>query len=211
MLQDLSALTVPHDIIIADGGSSDGTPELAAARGARVVHAPRGRGRQLAAGVAAGSGDWVLVLHADARLTPAALRAAEAVLERPEVEAAAWPLAIDGRGPWLRLVERAAALRWRLTGLAYGDQGLLVRRALYEAVGGYPETRIMEDVVMVRRIGRRARLARLTAPILTDARRWQREGQVRGTLRNLTLLALFLVGVAPDRLARWYRPEPGAR
>ena len=89
------------------------------------------------------------MLHADARLGPAAVRAAEAVLTRPEVEAAAWPLAIDGAGRWLRWVERGAALRWRLTGLAYGDQGLLVRRAVYDAVGGYPDTRIMEDVVLV--------------------------------------------------------------
>ena len=173
--------------------------------------APRGRGRQLAAGVAASSGEWLLVVHADARLPIAALRAAEAVLARGDVDAAAWPLAIDGAGAWLRLVERGAALRWRLTGLAYGDQGLLVRRALYEAVGGYPETRIMEDVVLIRRIARRARVHRLAAPILADARRWRREGRMRGTLRNAALITLFLAGVSADRIARWYRPEPGAR
>jgi hypothetical protein len=122
--------------------------------------------------------------------------------------AAAWPLAIDGTGAWLRWIERAAALRWRLTGLAYGDQGLLVRRALYDAVGGYPESSIMEDVTLIRRIARRAPVQRLPLPILADARRWQREGRVRGTLRNMTLLTLFLAGIAPDRLARWYRPEP---
>jgi len=211
LLQDLSVLSVSHEIIVADGGSTDGTPDVAAARGARVVAAPRGRGRQLAAGVAAATGAWLLVLHADARLGPAAVRAAEAVLTRPEVEAAAWPLAIDGAGRWLRWVERGAALRWRLTGLAYGDQGLLVRRAVYDAVGGYPDTRIMEDVVLVRRLARRTRVLRLPAPILADARRWQREGRVRGTLRNVALLSLFLAGVAPDRLARWYRPEPRPR
>ncbi|MEP7176761.1 MAG: glycosyl transferase family 2, partial [Gemmatimonadales bacterium] len=91
----------------------------------------------------------------------------------------------------------------------YGDQGLLVRRSLYDAVGGYPNTRIMEDVVLIRRIVRRARLERLPAPILADARRWRREGQVRGTLRNVALLTPFLAGIAPDRLARWYLPEPG--
>ena len=81
-------------------------------------------------------------------------------------------------------VERGAALRWRLTGLAYGDQGLLVRRSLYDAAGGYPDTRIMEDVVLIRRIARLARVERLPAPILADARRWRREGRVRGTFRN---------------------------
>ena len=165
----------------------------------------------MAAGVAASTGDWLLVVHADARLVPAAVRAAEAVLDRPGVQAAAWPLAIDGREPWLRWVERGAALRWRLTGLVYGDQGLLVRRSLYEAAGGYPDTRIMEDVVLIRRIARLARVERLPAPILADARRWRREGRVRGTFRNLVLLSLFLAGIAPDRLARWYRPEPRVR
>ena len=184
---------------------------MAAARGARVVSAPRGRGRQLVAGVAAATGTWLLMLHADARLGPASVRAAEAVVVRPDVDAAAWPLAVDGSGSWLRWVERGAGLRWRLTGLVYGDQGLLVRRAVYDAVGGYPDTRIMEDVVLARRLARRTRVVRLPVPIRADARRWQREGQVRGTVRNVTLLSLFLAGVTPDRLARWYRPEPRPR
>ena len=175
-----------------------------------VASAP-GRGRQLLAGVAAAGGAWLLMLHADVRLGPEALAAAEAALGRPELGAAAWPLAIGGDDRWLRWVERGAALRWRLTGLAYGDQGLLVRRSVYDAAGGYPETRIMEDVVLIRRIARHTRVERLPAPIVVDPRRWQREGRLRGTVRNATLLALFLAGVSPDRLARWYRPEPGAR
>jgi len=176
-----------------------------------VVSAPRGRGRQLAAGVAVSHGDWLLVVHADARLPVPALRAGEAALARPDVQAAAWPLAIDGPGAWLRVVERGAALRWRLTGLAYGDQGLLVRRSLYDAAGGYPDTRIMEDVVLVRRLARFARVERLSQPILADPRRWRREGSLRGTLRNGALLTLFLAGVPADRLARWYRPESAPR
>ena len=176
-----------------------------------MVPSRAGRGRQLAAGVAAATGTWLLVLHADVRLGPAALAAAEAALARPEVSAAAWPLAIDGRDRWLRWVEWGAAVRWRLTGLAYGDQGLLVRRSVYDAAGGYPDIGIMEDVALIRRIGRLARVERLPVPILADARRWQREGRVRGTARNAILLALFLAGVAPDRLARWYRPEPRER
>jgi hypothetical protein len=151
-------------------------------------------------------------VHADARLSRRALEAAEVVVARGDTDAAAWPLAIDGRGAWLRWLEWSAALRWRLTGLVYGDQGLLVRRALYDAVGGYPETRIMEDVILVRRLTRRTRIARMPVPLLADARRWRREGRVRSTLRNTALITLFLAGVPADRLARWYRPEPkGAR
>jgi len=175
-----------------------------------VVTAARGRGAQLRAGVAAARGDWLLVLHADARLGPAALAEAETAIRAGSVTAAAWPLAIDAPGLWFRLVERGAALRWRLAGLAYGDQGLLVRRAVYDAAGGYPASRIMEDVILVRRLRAHGRLTRFRHPILTDPRRWRREGRLRGTLRNTMLILLFLAGVGPDRLARWYRPEPKA-
>ena len=120
-------------------------------------------------------------------------------------------VAIEGEGAWYRVIEFGAALRWRLFGLAYGDQGLLVRRSLYEAAGGYPELGIMEDVVMIRRLGRLARIVRFRTPLLTDARRWAREGPVRASLRNVALLSLYLAGAAPDRLARWYTPEPRDR
>ncbi len=193
---------------MADGGSADGTGTVAAARGCRIVASPRGRGPQLRAGCAAASGEWILVLHADARLEPAALAEAEAALARPDFQCAIWPLAIDATDSWFRWVERGAGLRWRMLGLAYGDQGLLVRRSLYDAAGGYPETRIMEDVVLMRRLGRLASVERFSRPILADARRWRREGRVRGSLRNVVLLLLYSAGVEPDQLARWYLPEP---
>ena len=211
LLQDLTAFTIEHQVIIADGGSSDGTADLARAHGCTVVSSDPGRGRQLRAGIAAATGDWLLVLHADVRLSPDGLCEAEAAMRRPEVQAAAWPLAIPLEGKWFRWVERAADLRWRLMGLAYGDQGLLLRRSLYDAIGGYPESRIMEDVAIARRIGRVARIERLRRPIVVDSRRWTREGKLQGALRNTALLTLFLVGVDPDRLARWYQPEPGSR
>jgi glycosyltransferase involved in cell wall biosynthesis len=173
-----------------------------------VVRAERGRGRQLRAGVAASRGEWLLLLHADARLSPAALREAELAMERREVQYAAWPLRIDGTDPWLRWIERGAALRWRLLGLAYGDQGLLLRRSLYETAGGFPDTPIMEDVELIRRLRRQAPMHRFRHPILADGRRWRREGAVRSSVRNVTLLLLHLGGVPAGRLARWYRPEP---
>jgi len=196
---------------VADGGSSDGTTDLAAAAGGTVVRSGPGRGRQLRAGVEASRGDWLLVLHADAHLAPEALAEAETAIGRPGLQAACWPLAIDAPGAWFRLVELGAALRWQLLGLAYGDQGLLLRRTLYDAAGGYPDTRIMEDVVLIRRLARLARVERFDHPIHADARRWRREGRLAGTVRNVTLLLLFYAGVAPDTLARWYLPEPRAR
>ena len=170
-----------------------------------------GRGRQLRAAVDAALGEWLLVLHADSRVSPEALAEGERAIGRPDVQCACWPLAIDAEGIWFRWAERGAALRWRLFGLAYGDQGLLVRRAVYEAAGGYPDVGIMEDVVLIRRLGRLARIERFREPIRADARRWTREGPVRASLRNLALLALYFAGAAPDRLARWYAPEPPDR
>jgi rSAM/selenodomain-associated transferase 2 len=211
LLQDLTALTVEHQIIIADGGSSDGTLEVAAAHACTIVSSSPGRGRQLRAGIAATTAEWLLVLHADVRLSPDALHEAEAAMGRPQVQAAAWPLAIPLQGIWFRWVERAAGLRWSLLGLAYGDQGLLLRRTLYDATGGYPDSRIMEDVAIGRRIARVSRIERFRRPIVVDPRRWTREGRVRSAMRNTALLLLFLLGVEPDWLARWYQPEPGAR
>ncbi len=150
------------------------------------------------------------MLHADARLSPPALAELQQALGQVGIRHAAWPLAIDGAGRWLRWVERGAALRWRLLGLAYGDQGLLVRRDLYEAAGGYPDSTIMEDVVLVRRLGRLGPMTRFRHPILADGRRWRREGAIRGSARNVVLLLLYFLGMSPDRLARWYRPEPRA-
>ena len=194
---------------MADGGSSDGTVELAAARGCVIVRSPGGRGRQLRAGVAASHGDWLLVLHADTRLSAGALAEAQAALGQPGLRAAAWPLAIDGAEAWFRWVEWGAAVRWRLFGLAYGDQGLLVTRSLYDAAGGYPDTRILEDAALIRRIARLAPVQHFRRPILADPRRWTREGRVRATVRNWVLLGLFVAGVNPERLARWYLPEAG--
>ena len=126
-------------------------------------------------------------------MTPEALAEAVAAVGNHAVQCACWPLAIEGEGAWYRVIELGAALRWRLLGLAYGDQGLLVRRSLYEAAGGYPEVGSID---------------RLRTPFLTDARRWAREGPVRASLRNVALLSLYLAGAPPDRLARWYAPEP---
>ena len=175
-----------------------------------MVRTGRGRGRQLRAGVAASRGEWLLLLHADARVSPAALAEAEQAVGRRELRYAAWPLAIDGSDPRLRWIERAAALRWRVLGLAYGDQGLLLRRAAYDAAGGFPEVPIMEDVALVRRLRRQGPMHRFRHAILADGRRWRREGSLRASLRNATLLLLHLGGVPAERLARWYRPEPRA-
>lgn len=212
IIADLRALPLSHEIVVADGGSTDGTREVARDAGARVVESSPGRGHQLRRGVAAATAPWLLMLHADVRASSAALAEAAAFVRRDDTGwFAAWPLVIDASGVWLRLVERGAAVRWRVFALPYGDQGLIVHRSLYDRVGGYPDSSIMEDVTLVRALGRAAQQTRFREPLVADPRRYLREGKIRRVATNAALLTLFSMGVSPARLARWYRPEPEPR
>ena len=210
LLEDLAAVALPLEIVVADGGSSDATPALAAAAGARVVPTASGRGTQLRAGARAVRGDWLCFLHADVRVPALARRDLERAVADPGCHAAVWRLAIAAPGWRFRALEWGAARRDRWGGLPYGDQGLLVRRALYDAVGGFAPIPIMEDVALVRALRRRAPLCRLPSSVQVSARRWRREGALRAWLRNAALVSAYCVGVSPDRLERWYRPEPPA-
>lgn len=208
LLADLAPLLADegNEVVVVDGGSQDATAAIAAAAGARVVQAPRGRGVQLRAGAAAVRGEWLLFLHADVRVSPLALGLALDCVEANRRDEAYWfRLAIDGPGVLLRLVERAANLRSRVLGLPYGDQGLLVHRTLHDAAGGFDAVPLMEDVALVRRIGRVGRLQEIRAPLVVSPRRWQRDGVVRRTLRNQGILLRWLLGASPERLAERYR------
>lgn len=191
-----------REAIIADGGSQDETREIGVAAGARVIDAPRGRGRQLAAGALAARGDWLLFLHADTALDQGW---SEEVRDftRSAGQAAAFRFALDDEAPAARRLERLVALRCRILKLPYGDQGLLIRRSLYDAVGGYAGLPLFEDVDIVRRIGRR-RLKLLKTRAVTSAERFRREGYLRRSTRNLSLLARYYLGASPDALARAY-------
>lgn len=208
LLHDLRQSGVPQDVLVVDGGSVDETVAVARREGARVVETTPGRGGQLRTGAAAVRGEWLLFLHADVRMPEPARAALRGAVDDQRLSVAVWRFAIDGRGTWFRIVEFGAWLRDRVGGLPYGDQGLLVRRDCYEAVGGFPSIPIMEDVALIRALRRRGRIDRFGAPLPVSARRWQREGPVRGWLRNALLVTAFLAGASPDRLARWYRPEP---
>jgi rSAM/selenodomain-associated transferase 2 len=186
-------------VIVADADSPDGTADVARAHGAQVVQAPRGRGAQLAAGAAAADADWLLFLHADTQLEPGWAAAARAFMAAGE-GAAHFTFALDDDTPAARRLERAVAWRCRRLGLPYGDQGLLVHRALYERVGGYRPLPLMEDVDLVRRL----RPVALAPRAVTSAAKWQRDGYLRRSARNLGFLALYFAGVPPRVLARWY-------
>lgn len=196
------------EIIVSDGGSSDGTIGFAVSAGARLVHAPPGRARQLNAGARAAREDWLLFLHADCRLGAEARRALLAALAPSAgVQAAVFRFAIDLPTFWRRFIETGQAIREALSGLAYGDQGLLVRRELYESVGGYPALPLMEDVAMIRLLRQRTHVARLPAPLVTSGRRYRHGGVLRTWLKHTALISLFSIGVSPARLAQWRERE----
>jgi rSAM/selenodomain-associated transferase 2 len=208
ILEDLARLEVGRDIVVVDGGSEDATAAVAARAGVRVLRAPRGRALQMNAGAAVVTGEWLCFLHADVRMPADARAALRETVARPPADAAVWKLAVEGAGVWMRVVEAGALLRDRLGGLPYGDQGFLVRRTVFEAVGGFPSLPIMEDVALARAVRRRTRLARLPAALVASGRRWRREGAYRTWIRNAVLMTAYLAGTPPERLARWYPPEP---
>ena len=193
------------EVVVADGGSRDSTADEARRRGARLIEAEAGRGRQLAVGAEATEGAWLLFLHADTRPAAGWDEEVSAFIAQPanQGRAACFRFALDDRAIAARMLERLVALRCRLFALPYGDQGLLIHRSLYQALGGYRPLPMMEDVDFVRRIGRR-RLAYLRTPAVTSAVRFRRAGYLPQMLRNLCCLLLFIFGVRAETVARLY-------
>lgn len=192
------------EVVITDGGSEDAIAELADAVGARLVTGPMGRGTQLRAGAAVARGDWLLFLHADTVLRPGWADAVRAHIEARPGRAGYARLRFDSRRFMAHVTAGWANLRSALFALPYGDQTLLIRRDLYDAVGGYAAVPIMEDVIIVRALGR-ARLAPLDAVAVTSAEKYEAEGWVRRGWRNISTVALFFLGRSPQSLLARYR------
>lgn len=201
---------VVNEVIIVDGGSTDATAEIAEATGAKFIKATRGRGPQLQAGAKLAKGNWLLFLHADTALEHGWDAEVEKLLKhvadgrfKSSEVAAAFRFRLDDFSGSARFLERIVALRCALFKLPYGDQGLLVNKALYERLGGFKPLPLMEDVDLVRRIGRR-RLVMLRSAAVTSPERYLEGGYLARIARNALCLSLYYVGVPATFIARIY-------
>ena len=191
-----------HEVIVIDGGSTDGSAEIAAPLCDQLVRSPRGRATQMNAGAHRARGDALVFLHADTRLPEGADDLIRAALER-----SAWgrfDVRIASERWLLRTVACAMNLRSRLTGIATGDQAIFVRR---DACAGFPEIPLMEDIAFSRTMKRRSRPACLRARVTTSPRRWEANGVLRTILLMWRLRLLYALGIPPQRLAREYADQ----
>ncbi|MBD2230522.1 TIGR04283 family arsenosugar biosynthesis glycosyltransferase [Phormidium tenue] len=193
------------EVVVVDGGSEDQTVAVAKDLGMKVIESVPGRSRQLNAGAAAATGEILLFLHADTRLSEGFDRTIRQTLAQPGVVAGAFRLAIDGPGHGLRWVEWGVNLRSRLLQMPYGDQGIFLSAEVFDKMGGFPNLPMMEDFELVRRLRKVGRVAIAPSAVLTSDRRWRTLGILRTTLANQAMIAAYLLGVDPHRLARWYR------
>ena len=200
------------EIIVVNGSDvTDPAMDLLRERypGLSWMQSPPGRGTQMNQGARRARGRWLVFLHADTRLGAGWTDVIRRLDEQPRIVGGSFRVALASPARWARWIEWGVRIRVRLFDLPYGDQALFVRRTVFEELGGYKELPLMEDVDFIRRLRRRGRLAHAAVPALTSARRWERDGWLRRTVDNAMLVALFLAGHPPERLARRYHRGVG--
>lgn len=198
-----------REIIVIDGGSTDGTVRLAEAccaraANARVMTASRGRARQMNEGAKTSQGEALLFLHADTQLPEDAGRIIESALADPTIKGGRFDVQFDRPSPWGRMIGAFMNWRSRLSGIATGDQAIFVRRHVFEQLGGFSDIPLMEDIEFSRRLKRTGRIAPLRETVTTSFRRWEQQGPLRTILLMWTLRFLYWIGVSPSRLSHWY-------
>ncbi|HEY6512664.1 MAG TPA: TIGR04283 family arsenosugar biosynthesis glycosyltransferase [Burkholderiaceae bacterium] len=192
------------EVIVVDGGSSDGTLARAEPLADRVLQAPRGRASQMNAGAAQARADTLLFLHADTHLPDDALHAIETALVDPRAHWGRFDVRIAGRPGLLKVVAWLMNWRSRANGIATGDQAIFTRRSAFQRVGGFPDQPLMEDIELSRRLRKGSAPACLRQQVTTSGRRWERDGVWRTIALMWRLRWLYWIGTPPERLARLY-------
>lgn len=194
----------PDEILVVDGGSLDTTRELAASMGVKVFSSERGRARQMNTGAQLARGEVLLFLHADTRLPESALADIRGAMQNDSLAGGRFDVALEGEGWMLKLIGAMISLRSRFSKIATGDQAIFIRREVFVRLGGYPDIPVMEDVALSRALKRVGGVACLKSRVITSARRWQTEGVWRTVFRMWALKSLYLMGVSPFWLKRFY-------
>jgi len=193
------------EIIVVDGNPAGNTISAVTRPGVKTVISAKGRGLQMNTGAAVAAGDVLLFLHADTMLSYDALEQIFKAFEQDDVVGGAFDLGIQSEKKIFRLIEKTASIRSRLTGIPYGDQAIFLEKRFFDRVGGFKDIPIMEDVELMRRIKKTGlKIKFVPRKVQTAPRRWEKEGIVYGTLRNWTLITLYLLGVSPQKLKKFY-------
>ncbi len=194
------------EIIVVDGSSKRETLDCIKYEQVKKLTSLPGRGRQMNVGAAAASGSILLFLHCDTALPERGLEKILSTMKNESCDAGAFDLLINAKGFFYRLIEKTVSLRSRLTKIPYGDQGIFIRKDFFFGIGKFKEIPIMEDVEIMQRIKKyKGNLNFIDDHVLTSPRRWEKEGKVYGTLRNWTMITLYLLGVSPEKLAKRYK------
>jgi rSAM/selenodomain-associated transferase 2 len=211
-IRSLLARAGELEIVVADGGSTDGTLEhLAGIPQLKKIVSPPGRGKQMNAGAQAAAGDVFLFLHADTLLPPRAFRAIEQALSDPRVSGGSFTLHFDDPGLFFKIL--GAFSRFNHIFSTYGDQGLFLRAETFRALGGFRDLPVMEDVEIQKRIRAAGRFVKIHQPATTSARRYQEKGLWRQHFRTTLIVLGYHLGVSPEFLGRFYhrrKPKTGA-
>jgi rSAM/selenodomain-associated transferase 2 len=208
-LDSLSTANI-YEHILVDGGSTDQTCSLIKNYPVRLIHSAPGRGTQQNVGAAAASGDILLFLHCDTLLPEHFAQDIEQILQQPGIAAGAFLLAIAHTNRAYRIVEWGANLRSRLLQLPYGDQALFMKKSDFISAGGFPNQPILEEIPLLKRLRKLGKIALTTTTVTTSARRWQRLGIVKTTMRNQEILLKLYLGYPPSQLAKLYSRDDGS-
>lgn len=203
-LRALRAGAPGAELIVVDGGSRDRSREIATGNCDRLIESARGRARQLNAGAAIARGSILAFVHADTVVPVDFAVQIKRALAQPTIGGGRFDVVLDNSALPYRLIGALISIRSRLSRTGTGDQAIFVRREIFRRLGGFPEIAICEDLEFTRRLKRAGKVACLRSRVITSARRWEQAGVLRTSLRMWTIRLLFLAGIRPEHLSRWY-------